>query len=337
MTRFPRRTAPPAVPPPAPSSDPSPEDDRSRPPLLFWLPIVLLPTAAWLFVLPFQSATGPPFLDWNIYRHGFDLWRSTGSPYEVLPPGWNPYTTVPYLYPPSSWPLMLIATALPPVVAGLGALPLLLRPPRLALVPVAAVLLILGLGPALYLGNVNLLVAGLIVAAFLPGRWGGIAFAALVGIKLYPIVLLPLLWGDRTRTRWALGGIAALVLSGTLFFGLQGWHDMLTTLLNEGRHPDISWNPFTDLGPIRVVPAGLIVLAGLAVRSPTITLVGATWASGVVTGHYLVTFAAALAVEPALRETMRAAARLPRTLGARRARLFRFRGRPVAPDPLANS
>ena len=76
-----------------------------RPPLLFWLPIALLPTAAWLFILPFQSATGPPFLDWNIYRHGFDLWRSSGTPYEVLPPGWNPYTTFPYLYPPSSWPL----------------------------------------------------------------------------------------------------------------------------------------------------------------------------------------------------------------------------------------
>ena len=85
-----------------------------RPPLWFWLPIAVLPTLIWLFVLPFQRETGPPFLDWNIYLHGFDLWRSTGTPYEVLPPGWDPYTTYPYLYPPSSWPLMLLAAALPP-------------------------------------------------------------------------------------------------------------------------------------------------------------------------------------------------------------------------------
>ena len=293
-------------------------DPDRRPPLLFWLPIALVPTAVWLFVLPFQAATGPPFLDWNIYRHGFDLWRSSGSPYEVLPSGWNPYTTFPYLYPPSSWPLMLIATLLPPVAAGLGVLPVLLRPPRLALVPASATLLILGLGTALYLGNVNLVVAGLIVASFLPGRWGGLAFGALVGIKLYPIVLLPLLWSDRTRRRWALGMIAGLMISGTLLLGLTGWRDFATTLLNEGPHPDIAWNPFASLGLIRVVPAALVALAGLVLRSPTITLLGATWSSGVVTNHYLVTFAAALAVEPGIRTTARRLARLPQWIAGLR-------------------
>jgi hypothetical protein len=312
-----------------------------RPPVLFWLPIAVLPTAVWLFVLPLQSATGPPFLDWNIYRHGFDLWRTTGSPYELLPPGWNPFTTFPYLYPPTSWPLMLLAIALPPVVAGLGALPLVLKPPRLLLVPVSAALLILGLGPALYLANVNLLVAGLVILSFLPGRWGGLAFGALVGIKLYPVVLLPLLWGDRERLRWALTAVVALLVSGTLLFGLGGWHDFITTLLNEGPHPDISWNPFTDLGYARIVPAGLIVLLGLALRSPTVTLVGATWASGVVTNHYLVTVAAAVAVEPPLRDAIRNVRALPATMASLRARLELPRrhttGPALAPDARPNS
>jgi hypothetical protein len=310
-----------------------------RPPVWFWVPIAVLPTLIWLFVLPSQRETGPPFLDWNIYRHGFDLWRATGTPYEVLPPGWNPYTTFPYLYPPTSWPLMLIALALPPVAVGLGVLPLLIRPPWLSLVPVAAALLALGLGTALYLANVNLLVAGLIVASFLPGRRGGLAFGALVAIKIYPIVLLPLLWSDRVRARWALGTVAVLLVSGTLLFGIAGWRDFLTTLFNEGPHPDVSWNPFTSLGLARVVPAGLIALAGLALRSPTIALVGATWASGVVTNHYLVTFAAALAVEPPLRRTVARAADLAGPWWARVAPVGSSAGRPAArpSDPASNS
>jgi hypothetical protein len=299
------------------SAFPADPTDR-RPPLLFWLPIAIIPTLIWLFVLPFQSATGPPFLDWNIYRHGFDLWRSTGSPYEALPPGWNPYTTFPYLYPPTSWPLMLIAVALPPVAAGVAALPLLLRPPRLLLVPISALLLTMGFGTALYLANVNLLVAGLLICSFLPGRWGGLAFGALTAIKLYPIVLLPLLWSDRTRLRWAVGTLAVLFVTGTLLFGIDGWRTFVTTLLNEGPHPDVSWNPLTNLGFIRIVPAGAIALVGLALRSPTVTLVGATWASGVVTSHYLITFAAALAVEPPLRRTLRRVHELLDRVGARR-------------------
>ena len=53
-----RRPADPAAPAPAPA----------RVPIWFWVPAALLPALAWLFLLPFQSATGPPFLDWNIYR-----------------------------------------------------------------------------------------------------------------------------------------------------------------------------------------------------------------------------------------------------------------------------
>lgn len=285
-------------------SAPPPVAADRRVPILLWLPVALLPALAWLFLLPFQSATGPPFLDWKIYREGLELWLARGTPYEVLPPGWDPFRMHPYLYPPTSWPLMLLAAVVPAGIVGLGAMPMLLRPPGLRLVPICAGLLVLGLGPALYLANVNLLVAGLIVLSFLPGRWGGLAFAALVAIKLYPIVLLPLLWGDRTRLRWFLGASGALFVSGTAFFGFAGWQTWIVTLLNEGPHPDISWNPFTNVGPLRIVPAGLIALAGLAARSPSLALLGATWASGVVTTHYLITFAAVLTVEPPLRRTV---------------------------------
>ena len=278
-------------------------------PLWFWLPIFIGPTLVWLFVLPFQRETGPPFLDWNNYRTGLDLWQSVGTPFVVLPPNWDPFILHPYLYPPTSWPVMFLAAALPPGAAAIGVVPLVLRRPQLILVPVAALLLALGLGPALYLGNVNLIVAGLIVLSFLPGRWGGLAFGALVAIKLYPIVLLPLLWGDRTRVRWFVATLGALAVTGTLFFGIQGWLDFATTLLREGPNPDISWNPFTSMGIARILPAGVIVLVGLGLRSPTVVLIGATWTSGVVTNHYLVTFAAVLAVEPPLRET---AARIQR-------------------------
>jgi len=103
-----------------------------------------------------------------------------------------------------------------------------------------------------------------------------------------------------------------------LFFGVQGWLDFATTLLREGPHPDISWNPFTSMGMARILPAGIIVLIGLGLRSPTIVLIGATWTSGVVTNHYLVTFAAILAVEPPLRETAARVQRAVQRLGARR-------------------
>ncbi|HVA86893.1 MAG TPA: hypothetical protein VNF73_11340, partial [Candidatus Saccharimonadales bacterium] len=63
-----------------PDSDRSTTDPWSGVPLWFWLPIAVVPALLWLFVLPFQFETGPPFLDWNIYRAGMDLWRSTGTP-----------------------------------------------------------------------------------------------------------------------------------------------------------------------------------------------------------------------------------------------------------------
>ena len=80
----------------------------------------------------------------------------------------------------------------------------------------------------------------------------------------------------------------------------------------------MAWNPFASLGLIRVVHAALVALAGLVLRSPTITLLGATWSSGVVTNHYLVTFAAALAVEPGIRTTARRVARLPQWIAGLR-------------------
>lgn len=275
----------------------------SRPvPRWLWVLAALAPTAVWFLMVKVDP--GSLFLDWTIYRQGFGLWQSIGSPYVLLPAGWNPCETFPYLYPPTSWLLMPLSAVLPPIAAGLGILPLLLRPPRWWFVPIAAAFLIIGLGPALYLGNANALVAGLIVLSFVPGPVGGLAFGLVVGIKLYPIVLLPLLWGDRSRLKWFTAVLGGLALTGTVFFGVRGWIDFGTTLLNEGPHCGISWNPFADLGIARIAPAGLILIIGLALRSPTISLIGATWFSGVVTEHYFVTFAAALVVEPPLDATI---------------------------------
>jgi hypothetical protein len=267
-----------------------------------WLVAAILPTALWLLFLRVESET--LFLDWGIYRQGFDLWRITGTPYVVLPPGWNPCQSFPYLYPPSSWPLLPLAAGLPAGVVWLGILPVLARPPRLWFVPLAAILLVIGLGPGLYLANVNVLVAGLLVLSFVPGRIGGIAFGIVVAIKLYPIALLPLLWGDRTRLRWFSGVFGALLVSGTALFGLRGWAEFVTTLLNEGPHCGASWNPIAGVGTAHYIVAGAIALLGLVMRSPTVTIVGVTWFSGVVTGHYLITFTAMLCVEPALSESL---------------------------------
>ena len=273
-----------------------------------WLIVALVPTLIWL-TLP-RGDDGALFLDWSIYRHGWDLWQSAGTPYELLAPGWNPCTAYPYLYPPSSWPLMPVAAVVPPALVGLAVIPLLARPPRFWFLPLGAALLALGLGPAIYLGNVNLIVAGLLVLSFLPGRVGGVALGLVVAIKLYPIVLLPLLWSDRTRLRWFTATFAGLVVSGTVFFGLSGWRDFASTLLNEGPHCGATWNPLASLGALRIVIAGAIGLAGLALRSPTIAIVGTTWMSGVVTAHYLVTFAAALCSEPPIAATVNRVRRL---------------------------
>lgn len=266
-----------------------------------WILVVFVPAILWWSLLP--ATDEGLFLDWSIYRHGWDLWRSIGTPYELLAHAWNPCESYPYLYPPSSWLLMPVAAVVPPIAAWLGILPLLARPPRLRYWPIGAALLAFGLGPALYLGNVNLIVAGLLALSFLPGRAGGVAFGVVVAIKLYPLVLLPLLWGDRSRLRWFAATFGGLLASGTIFFGLAGWRDFATTLLNEGPHCGPTWNPLADLGVVRIVVAGCIALAGVALMSPTMAIVGTTWLSGVVTAHYLVTFAAALSQEPSIATT----------------------------------
>lgn len=267
--------------------------------VLFWLPVALLATAAW-WLVP-DKIDAPPGFDWQIYADGFRQWMASGTPYTVPAPGWDPCREYPYLYPPTSWPLLPLAATVPYWFTAVGALPLLLRPPAFVLVPISAVLLFLGLGPAIYLANVNVLVAGLLVLAFLPGRIGGLALAIAVAIKGYPIVLLPFLWSDRVRLTWFAVSLAILAVSGTILFGLNGWLDFATTLLRQGPHCDVSLNPFAGLGLARLAPAAALALVGLRVGSPTLTLLGATFATGVVTRHYLVTFAAMLAVEPIVR------------------------------------
>jgi hypothetical protein len=265
----------------------------------FWLPLAILATAAW-WLVPDKIDALPGF-DWQIYAAGFRQWMATGTPYTVPALGWDPCREYPYLYPPTSWPLLPLAAIVPYWFTAIGALPLLLRPPAFVLVPISAVLLFLGLGPAIYLANVNVLVAGLLVLAFMPGRIGGSALAAAVAIKGYPIVLLPFLWSDRRRLTWFAGSLALLAVSGTILFGVGGWVDFATTLLRQGAHCDVSLNPFAGLGLARLGPAAALVLVGLGVRSPTLTLLGATFATGVVTRHYLVTLAAMLAIEPMFR------------------------------------
>ena len=263
----------------------------ARPPRAFWLFVAVASTAAWF---PIGSVDAPLGFDWSIYGDGFWLWRTTGSPYQVLPPGWDPCAQYPYLYPPSSWPLLPMAAYLPYQVVALGALPLLWMVPRLALIPLAGALLFVGLGPSLWLANVNVLVAGLLGLAFRPGRAGGLALALAVAIKGYPIVLLPLLWRDRVRLRWFAGIFIGLAVSGTIILGPGSWADMLGTLVREGPHCDPSLNPFAGLGWWRVVPAGLITVLGYRFRSPTLALLGATLVTGVVTRHYLLTLVAML-------------------------------------------
>lgn len=239
--------------------------------------------------------------DWGVYAVGRETWLATGSPYTIPPPGWDPTAVYPYLYPPSSWPL-LVLTWLPWPVVLLGLVPVALTPPRLGPAIAAFALCVIAIGPAIFLNNVNLLVAGLIVIAFRPGAVGGLALAAMTAVKGYTIALLPLLWGDRRRLAWALGVLAALAVSGTVIFGIGSWADFLTALLREGEYPpDMVFNPLTLLGPGRIVAAGALALVGIAVGSPTLTLLGATWVSAGTTIHYLVTFVAALCVEPPIR------------------------------------
>jgi len=265
--------------------------DRSRLALL-WLLAAFLPTVVRLALF---GAVGSYGFDWSIYHHGLELWASTGSPYQVPPPGWDPLAWTPYMYTPASWPL-LVATVLPAPITLLALLPIALTPPTFWLIPLGALFMLIGLGPGALSANVSLLVAGLLALSFRPGRLGGIAFACALAIRPYPLVLLPFLWGDRTRLRWFLATTAALVVSGTLLFGLGAWRDFVLTFLHESdTAPSLS--PFALLGPLRAIPALGVAFVGLLLRSPTITLAGATWLGGYVSPHYYVTLAATLPFE----------------------------------------
>lgn len=268
---------------------------RATTPRPFWIAVAVASTAAWFLV---GSVNAPPGFDWAIYGEAFRRWQETGSPYQVVPAGWDPCREFPYLYPPSSWPLLPLAAVLPYELIALAALPLLWVPPRFGLLPMAAILLFVGLGPGLYLANINVLVVGLLAISFRPGRVGGLALALAVALKGYPIVLLPFLWGDRTRLRWFALALAVLAASGTVLFGPGAWIDLAVTLLRQGSHCDVGLNPFAGLGWWRLVPAALIAIVGWRLRSPTLALLGATLGTGVVTRHYLPTMAATLPHEP---------------------------------------
>jgi hypothetical protein len=91
-----------------------------------------------------------------------------------------------------------------------------------------------------------------------------------------------------------------LLVSGTLLFGLAGWRDWALIIARLSSDIGLSWNPFGLLGALRIVPAIGVSLLGLWLRSPTLTLVGATWINGHVTDHYLITIAAVLPFEARL-------------------------------------
>ena len=266
-------------------------------PLRIWLPVVLIPTAVILVVAPL-ILVGP--LDWNLYRQDLGLWLAHGSPYAVPPDVYNPYVTYAYTYPPTSWPLLLVSL-LPPAAVWIAVIPILARPPQRWLVPLSAGLLTVGLAVGISLGNVSVILAGLLALSFVPGAIGGVAFAGATALRLYPIVLLPFLWADRVRLRWFVGSFAVLLVTGTLLFGTAGWLDwaLIVTRLSPSIGP--SWNPFGPLGIARIVPALAVTAMGLLARSPTLTLLGATWVNGHVTDHYLATIAAVLPYEARLR------------------------------------
>lgn len=267
-----------------------------------WVWLTLIVAASLLWTVPaVVGGIATYALDWRIYADARDLWLSTGSPYAVPPAGWNPDLLFPYLYPPTSWPLLLL-THLPWPVVLLGLVPIALTPPRLGPAIPAILCYALAVGPAAYYANVNLLIAGLIVLSFRPGAVGGLSLAAASAIKAYPMALLPLLWSDRRRLTWTIGSLVALAVSGTVAFGVGSWGDFVSTLLREGPYTKGAvFNPFIALGAFRVVAAAATVVIGLAVGSPTLTLLGATWIGPGTTVHYLLTFTAALCVEPPFR------------------------------------
>jgi len=262
-----------------------------------WIPVALIPTAVILIMSP-AILVGP--LDWTLYRQDLGLWLAHGSPYVVPPDVYNPYVTYAYTYPPTSWPLLL-ASILPPAVVWIAVLPILARPPQRWLVPLSATLLAIGLAVGISLGNVSVILAGLLALSFRPGAVGGLAFAGATALRVYPIVLLPFLWADRVRRRWFVASFAVLLVTGTLLFGIGGWRDWALIVTRLSPDIGVSWNPFGPLGIARVVPALVLTAVGLFVRSPTLTFLGATWVNGHVTDHYLATIAAVLPFEARLR------------------------------------
>jgi len=276
-----------------------------RVPARYWIPSVALIATCWL--LPaFLFSIPTNHVDWLIYRDAAMRWFATGSPYESLGASWDPNTQFPYIYPPSSWPLLVLASILPAPLLLLAYVPFLVQRPRLAFAPLAVAFMIPSFGPAFYWGNVNILVAALIVLTALPGAAGGVALAVAVALKGYPIVLLPFFWGDRRRTQAF--GVTFLFLAavGTVLFGPDSWIQWIRSVLAEGDmvgQGNLTGpiNPLLALGSFRYLVAGLIAGAGLCIASPTLALVGVTLLFQGVSVHYLLTFAAAALIEPALR------------------------------------
>lgn len=263
-----------------------------------WL--VILAGGLLVWAMP-AAAMGLPgnFVDWQLYREAAALWRSTGSPYQVLPAGWDPDLFHPYLYPPTSWPFLAIVEVVPPGLLAIGLLPFLAVRPRRWASPFVAALLFVAAVPTILLGNVNALIAGALVIAFLPGIAGGIGLAVAIAFKAYPIILVPLLWRDRRRMIAAAALLSILTLSGTLIWGLDSWVAWLTSLATEGRYVD-SINPLSDnrLASLAVAACGLVV--GLVLGSPTLVLTASLLASPATSVHYLLTIAAGFVSEPPL-------------------------------------
>jgi hypothetical protein len=200
----------------------------------------------------------------------------------------------------------LLALILPAPLLLAAFVPFLVQRPRLAFAPLALAFLVPSFGPAFYWGNVNILVAALIVLTALPGTAGGIALAVAVALKGYPIVLLPFFWGDWRRTRAFAVAFVFLAAVGTVLFGPDSWIQWIRSVIGEGDmigqgHLTGPINPLLQLGPVRYVVAGLIAAAGLFVASPLLTLVGVTLLFQGVSVHYLLTFAAAALIESPLR------------------------------------
>lgn len=164
-----------------------------------WLAVLVAGLLVWV-VPALAMRTTTTYNDWQLYREAAALWQSTGSPYQVLPAAWDPDLFHPYLYPPTSWPFLAIVEMVPPELLALSLLPFLAVRARRWASPFVAALLFVAAVPTILLGNVNALVAGALVIAFLPGIAGGIGLAVAIAFKAYPIVLVPLLWRDRRRS-----------------------------------------------------------------------------------------------------------------------------------------